>query len=116
MNKIFLSRIKKSGDSLDRLNYYGNSKSFFEYCNTLLITEEITIEKLFNGVQSGKIAVFPVWKNQETSIIYNHLKLDFTCYLINYTDYKKIKKLYIDSLVLSTPQEKKEEIEQKLPF
>lgn len=116
MEKITLLKIKKSTDSLDRLKYYSSSKSFIENTGAYTTPEEKTIKELFSGVESGKIAIFPIWKNQDTSIIYNHLKLDFTCYLLNYTDYKKIKKLYADSLMVNIPEEKKEEIEQELPF
>ena len=114
MQKINLLKIKKTTDSLDRLRYYSSSKSFIENTSVFTIPEELTIKELFNGVQSGKIALFPVYKNQDTSIIYNHIKLDFTCYLVNYTDYKAIKKLYADSLVLSTPEH--EEIKQQSLF
>ena len=116
MEKINLLKIKKTPDSLDRLRYFSSSRSFIENTSGFIIPEELTIKKLFDGVQSGKIAIFPIWKNQETSIIYNHIKLDFTCYLLNYKDYKTIKKLYADSLVLSIPEEKKEDIQQKLPL
>ena len=74
------------------------------------------MEKLFDGVQSGKIAIFPIYENQSTDIILWHYKNNFDCYLMPYKDFMSLKKNYINSLVLSTQEEKKEEIEQVLPF
>ena len=64
----------------------------------------MTEEKLFDGVQSGKIAIFPVYENQNTDIILFHYRNNFDCYLLPYRDYMQLKKRYIDSLVLSTPE------------
>ena len=104
MEKLNLLKIKKSIDSLDRLRHYANSKSFMEYTKSYTTLETMEIKKAFNLVESGKIAIFPVWKNQDTSIIYNHIKLNIDCYLLPYKDYKAIKKFYADSIVLSTPE------------
>ena len=104
MEKLNLLKIKKTPDSLDRLNYYSNSKSFIECTKNNITLETMEIKKVFNLVESGKIAIFPVYQNQDTSVIYNHIKLKIDCYLLPYKEYKTIKKLYADSLVLSTPE------------
>ena len=104
MERIDLLKIKKTTDSLDRLRYFSNTKSFTEYTKENITLETIETKKAFNLVESGKIAIFPVYQNQDTSIIYNHIKLNIDCYLLPYKEYKAIKKLYADSLVLSTPE------------
>lgn len=114
MEKLNLWKIKKTTDSLNRLNYYSNSKSFIEYTKNNVTIETMEIKKAFNLVENGKIAIFPVYQNQDTSIIYNHIKLNIDCYLLPYKEYKKIKEKYIDSLVLSTPEH--EEIKQQSLF
>ena len=110
MGKLNLLKIKKTTDSLDRLKYYSNTKSFIECTKNYIILETMEIKKAFSLVESGKIAIFPVYQNQDTSIIYNHIKLNIDCYLLPYREYKKLKEKYIDSLVLSTPEH--EEIKQ----
>ena len=72
MEKINLLKIKKTTDSLDKLKYYSNTKSFIEYTRENITLETIETKKAFNLVESGKIAIFPVYQNQDTSIIYNH--------------------------------------------
>ena len=104
MEKLNLLKIKKTTGSLDRLNHYSNSKSFIEYTSGNITLETMETKKAFTLVESGKIAIFPVYQNQDTSIIYNHIKLNIDCYLLPYKEYKAIKKLYTDSLVLSTPE------------
>ena len=110
MEKLNLLKIKKITDSLDRLNYYSNTKSFIECTKNYTTLETMETKKAFNLVDSGKIAIFPVYQNQDTNIIYNHIKLNIDCYLLPYREYKKLKEKYIDSLVLSTPEH--EEIKQ----
>lgn len=104
MEKLNLWKIKKTPDSLDRLKYYSSSKGFIEYTKNNIILETMETKKAFNLVESGKIAIFPVYQNQDTAIIYNHIKLNIDCYLMPYRDYTALKKNYIDSLVLSTPE------------
>lgn len=104
MEKLNLLKIKNTTDSLDRLKYYSNTKSFIEYTENYIMPETMETKKAFNLVESGKIAIFPIYRNQDTSIIYNHIKLSIDCYLMLYKDYKAIKKFYADSLILSTPE------------
>lgn len=114
MDKLNLLKIKKTTDSLNRLNYYSNTKSFINYTKNYTTLETMEIKKAFNLVESGKIAIFPVYQNQNTGVIYNHIKLNIDCYLLPYKEYKKLKEKYIDSLVLSTPE--REEIKQQSLF
>ena len=83
---------------------YSSSKAFFNYTRLFEYIENMTEEKLFNGVSSGAIAIFPVSKNQNMDIILWHYKNNFDCYLMPYKDYMQLKKRYADSLVLSTPE------------
>lgn len=114
MKILNLLKIKKTPYSLDRLEYYSNSKSFIEYTENNIILETMEIKKAFNLVESGKIAIFPIYQNQDTSVIYNHIKLNIDCYLLPYREYIALKKRYIDSLVLSTPEQ--ETIKQQSLF
>lgn len=54
---------------------------------------------LFNGVTSGKIAIFPRYKRQDMQVVENYFKLGFTCYIMNYKDYCKFKKSYIEKCI-----------------
>ncbi len=112
---MYIFKIQKNQNTIAYLQKYSNSKAFFYYtgfCKRVEIPEN----ELFNDVQSGKCAVFPVYEKQNTDIILWHYKNNFDCYLLPYRDYMQLKKRYADSLVLSVPEEKKEDIQQKLPF
>ena len=111
---MYIFKIQKNQNTIAYLQKYASSKAFFNYCTGLYKRVETTEEKLFNGVSSGALAIFPVYENQNTDIILWHYKNNFDCYLLPYRDYIKIKKLYADSLVLSTPEH--EEIKQQSLF
>ena len=55
--------------------------------------------KLFTDITDGKIAIFPRYKRQDMQIVENYFKLDFTCYIMNYKDYCKFKKSYIEKCI-----------------
>ena len=55
--------------------------------------------KLFKGITDGKIAIFPRYKRQDMQIVENYFKLGFTCYIMNYKDYCKFKKSYIEKCI-----------------
>lgn len=105
-------KIQKNQNTIAYLQKYASSKAFYNYCTGLYKYVDIPENELFNGVQSGAIAIFPVYENQNTDIILWHYKNNFDCYLLPYRDYMQLKKRYIDSLVLSTPEH--EEIKKLL--
>lgn len=106
-------KISKNQNTIAYLQKYASSKTFFNYTKLYKIVD-IPENELFTGVQSGKIAIFPVYENQNTDIILWHYQNNFDCYLMPYKDYMQLKKHYIDSLVLSTPEH--EEIKQQSLF
>lgn len=99
-----LFKIQKNQNTIAYLQKYASSKAFFNYTSLYERIENMTEKELFNGVQSGKIAIFPVYENQNMDIILYHYKNNFDCYLMPYRDYMQLKKNYVDSLVLSTPE------------
>lgn len=99
-----LFKIQKTQNTIAYLQKYSSSKAFYNYCTGLYKRIEIPENELFNGVESGKIAIFPVYENQNTDIILWHYQNNFDCYLMPYRDFIALKKHYIDSLVLSTPE------------
>ena len=111
---MYLYKIQKNQNTIAYLQKYSSSKAFFNYTGFCERVENMTEKKLFDGVQSGKIAIFPVYENQNTNIILWHYQNNFDCYLLPYKEYKKLKEKYIDSLVLSTPEH--EEIKQQSLF
>lgn len=109
-------KIQKNQNTIAYLQKYSSSKALFNYTGLYERIENMTENKLFDGVSSGNIAIFPIYENQNTDIILWHYKNNFDCYLVPYREYIQLKKRYIDSLVLSAPQEKIEDIQQKLPL
>lgn len=105
-----LYKIQKNQNTIAYLQKYSSSKAFFNYTRLYEDSSYMTMEKLFDGVESGKIAIFPVYENQNNGIILFHYKNNFDCYLMPYRDFLALKKHYVDSLVLSTPEH--EEIKQ----
>lgn len=101
---MYIFKIQKNQNTIAYLQKYASSKAFYKYCTGLYKRVEIPENELFNGVQSGKIAIFPVYENQNMDIILFHYKNNFDCYLLPYRDYMQLKKHYVDSLVLSTPE------------
>lgn len=100
-----LYKIRKNQNTIAYLQKYASSKAFYNYCTSLYEhIENMTEKKLFAGVSSGAIAIFPVYENQNTDIILWHYQNNFDCYLLPYRDFIALKKRYIDSLVLSTPE------------
>lgn len=97
-------KIQKNQNTIAYLQKYASSKAFYNYCTGLYKMVDIPEDQLFNGVQSGSIAIFPVYEKQDIDIILWHYKNNFDCYLLPYREYKQFKKRYIDSLVLSTPE------------
>ena len=80
----------------NRLDY--NTKDFFNIktCLSLVKLEKsfIPSSKLAQGVQDGKLAIFPVYTKCEVREIKNYLDSGFTCYLLPYSDYRTFKKYY----------------------
>lgn len=96
-----LYKIKQNQNTIAYLKDCISSKEFFNYHGGLCErVEHLTIEKLFNGVYNGTIAIFPVYENQDVNIILYHYKNNFDCYLMPYRDFIAMKKHYIDSLNL----------------
>lgn len=109
-----LYKIQKNQNTIAYLQKYNSSKAFYNYCTGLYKYVEIPENELFSGVESGKIAIFPVYEKQDTNIILWHYENNFDCYLMSYRDFIALKKRYIDSLVISTPEH--EEIKQQSLF
>ena len=101
---MYIYKIQKNQNTISYLKQYASSKAFYNYCTGLYKAVDIPENELFNGVQSGAIAIFPVYENQNTDVILWHYQNNFDCYLLPYREYKKLKQKYIDSLVLSTPE------------
>lgn len=69
-------------------SYYCSGKKILEAC-------EMTEEKLFNLVNSGKIAIFPVNKNTDTFPLCTHNKMNIRPYLMKNKLFETFKKDYI---------------------
>lgn len=83
-------------DIQNRLDY--NTKDFFNIktCLSLVKLEKsfIPSSKLAQGVQEGKLAIFPVYAKCRIIEIKSYLEMGFTCYLLEYKQYKEFEKYY----------------------
>lgn len=82
------------------LVHRNNTRELFDYAGDIVIdTEEKTYKELFALVQSGKIAVFPVWKSQKMDIINHHIYYGFDIYFMPYKDFRDWSKWYTENCV-----------------
>lgn len=96
-NNIEGSGIYRSGNTKNLFENYIDS--YYSTGDKVLEAEEMTEEKLFNLVNSGKIAIFPVHKNIDTFMLCNHNKMNIKPYLMKNKLFEAFKKDYINKYV-----------------
>ena len=96
-NNIEGSRIYRSGNTKNLFENYIDS--YYSTGDKILEAEEMTEEKLFNLVDSGKIAIFPVHKNIDTFLLCNHNKMNIKPYLMKNKLFETFKKDYLNKYV-----------------
>ena len=70
-------------------------------------TEEKTYKELVELVQSGKIAIFPIWEKQKMDNIRGHIHYGFGIYFMQYKDFRDWSKWYMENCVELVIEEEK---------
>lgn len=70
-------------------------------------TEEKTYKELVELVQSGKIAIFPIWGKQKMDNIRGHIHYGFDIYFMPYKDFMDWSKWYLENCVELVIEEEK---------
>jgi hypothetical protein len=98
---------------------YSNSKDLF-ICTIgnekRLVSGALTFKELTQRVIDGKIAVFPIWKEQETENIEGHIKYGFTVILLRYKDYNNFVEYYKENAVEINKENVLKELKQRELF
>ena len=71
--------------------YRNNTRELFCYegdIARLTDTEEKTYKELTELLQSGKIAIFPIWGKQKMDNIRGHIHYGFDIYFMRYKDFR----------------------------
>ncbi len=89
-------------------SYYCNGKKILEAC-------EMTEENLFDLVNSGKIAVYPIHKSIDTFNVCNIAKMGIIPYLMQNKAFNQFKENYIKNFIEADSLEA-EEMKQKELF
>ena len=90
------------------LVYRNNTRELFYYVAAIATDmEEKTYKELAELVQSGKIAVFPIWKKQKMDIIIHHIYYGFDIYFMPYKDFMNWSKWYTENCVELVMEEEK---------
>ena len=92
------------------LLYRNNTRDLF--CTKVglaLLTdrEERTYKELTELLQSGKIAIFPIWGKQKMDNIRGHIYYGFDIYFMRYKDFKNWSKWYMENCVELLIEEEK---------
>ena len=74
---------------------------------TLTDTEEKTYKELTELLQSGKIAIFPIWGKQKLDNIRGHIHYGFDIYFMRYKDFNAWAKWYMKNCVELIIEEEK---------
>ena len=96
-NNIEGSGIYRSENTKNLFENY--IESYYSTGKKVLEAEEITEEKLFSLVNSGKIAIFPVNKNTDTFLLCNHNRMNIKPYLMKNRLFETFKKDYLSKYV-----------------
>ena len=92
------------------LVYRNNTRELFYYEGDLARftdTEEKTYKELAELLQSGKIAIFPIWEKQKMDIINHHIYYGFDIYFMRYKDFRDWSKWYTENCVELVMEEEK---------
>ena len=90
------------------LLYRNNTSELFYYVGDVATDiEEKTNKELVELVQSGKIAIFPIWKKQKMDIINHHIYYGFDIYFMQYKDFRDWSKWYTENCVELVMEEEK---------
>ena len=87
--KMQVFKLKEKYKHSELLNR-NNTKELFYYegdIARLTDTEEKTCKELVELVQSGKIAIFPIWEKQKMDNIRGHIYYGFDIYFMKYKDF-----------------------------
>ena len=106
---MYLFKLKENYKHSE-LVYRNNTRELFYYEGDIARftdTEEKTYKELAELVQSGKIAVFPIWEKQKMDIIIHHIYYDFEIYFMRYKDFFDWSKWYTENCVELVMEEEK---------
>lgn len=109
-------------NGINYLSHIKNTRDLFYYDGDIVrvtITEEKTKKELVELIQDGKIAIFPIWKNQNMENIIGHIKCGFQIYFMRYSEFTDFKNWYIDNcvnMVIEEVNNPVEELQAELPF
>lgn len=70
-------------------------------------TEEKTYKELTELLQSGKIAIFPIWGKQKMDNIRGHIYYGFDIYFMQYKNFNNWSKWYMENCVELVIEEEK---------
>ena len=90
--------------------YRNNTRELFYYegdIARLTDTEEKTYKELTELLQSGKIAIFPIWGKQKMDNIRGHIHYGFDIYFMRYKDFRDWSKWYMKNCVELVIEEEK---------
>lgn len=92
----------RTENNIKYLQQFNSTKELFYYEGDIArrtTTEERTQEEIEKLVESGKIAIFPIYAKQGIENIIGHIKMDFTIYFMSYSNFEEFKKKYIENCV-----------------
>ena len=84
------------------LMYRNSTRALFSYegdTARFTDTEEKTYKELAELLQSGKIAIFPIWEKQKMDNIRGHIYYGFDIYFMTYSHYNAWAKWYMQNCV-----------------
>lgn len=95
-----------------------NTKELFHFFrgDTTIFTdtEDRTEQELAEMVQSGKVALFPIWEKQKMDTVRGHINHGFTVYFMRYKDFNVFHDWYVENYV--EVKNKREETQLELPL
>ena len=106
---MYVFKLKENYKHNDYL-YRNNTKELFNYEGDIARftdTEEKTYKELTELLQSGKIAIFPIWEKQKMDNIRGHIHYGFDIYFMQCKDFMSWSKWYMENCVELVIEEEK---------